>query len=113
MDRLPIRLRDVLTALDAHTPGGQPIPFDITFVTFSRSKRTGGEVITLRNVIRARHARNLSRAQRREFVPAQRRDIPVRAMRSDIIRLYNPQNGLIRNCYQRFIVAFNDRPVSY
>lgn len=109
----PIRLKDMLAALDARDERGWPIPFEITFVTFSRTKRTGGEVITMTNCIRKRHARQLSRADRREFVPTNRREIAAPQMRSDLIRLYKIDNEAVRVCYQRMIVAFNGREVVY
>lgn len=43
---------------------GRPVPFDLTVVRCNRSKKTGGEVVTLKGVTLLRNERALPRQQR-------------------------------------------------
>lgn len=114
MDALPpIRLLDALALMDKHDTRGVPVPFSVIFCTYSRTRKTGGIIVAMPSVIRARNAKNLRLDQRREYVPSERKEIPVPGLRSDIIRLYDPATGHIRSCYLRFIVEINQRQLTY
>lgn len=45
-----IFLKDVQKIFDAKFPNGEPVPFDIEVFKFSRTNKTGGELIAYNNV---------------------------------------------------------------
>lgn len=48
-----IFLKDVQKIFDAKFPNGDPVPFDIEVFKYSRTNKTGGELITYNNVTKS------------------------------------------------------------
>ncbi|MHB8209078.1 hypothetical protein [Mucilaginibacter sp.] len=48
-----VQLRDALNIMDARHPGGEPIPFSLTFITCNLTEKTGGERRSYEGVILA------------------------------------------------------------
>lgn len=63
--------REAMAVMYASDERGLPVPFDVTFVTLSTTRRTGGDVRTLRGVVTTGSAVQLQRSRMVNVVPVQ------------------------------------------
>jgi hypothetical protein len=110
-----IRLWDVLEIMDAVDTDGKPIRFQIKFVTADRFKKTGGEIIELKDATKCS-----IRTRKGEEIFPERKNVAdsdriaknpnhwINATRN--VRL---PNGQKRKLHIRLIIEFNHKKVCY
>ena len=50
---------DMMRQMSAREPNGEPLPFQLKFVTWNRKKKEGGKIIELQNAIRTNLAHSM------------------------------------------------------
>lgn len=63
-------LGEALRVMDQVDGRGVAVPFSITWCLYDRNRRTGGEIRTLKNAVRAGAAHHLGRARQVAVKPA-------------------------------------------
>ncbi len=63
--------REAVGVMYATDGAGQPVPFDVTYVTLSTTRRTGGDVRTLKGVVTTGSAVQLQRSRMVNVVPVE------------------------------------------
>jgi len=72
-----ITLMDALNKMDERDRHGEPIPFDIEFVTCDRRRKRGGEIIIMKNAVKS-----LKRKPSPALAPGQARPAPKHGQNS-------------------------------
>lgn len=105
-----ILLRDALHEMDQVSSSGIPVPFSLKFVTADRKRKTGGEIIEVKDAIKCIGKKNGmviydgNTLSRKEKAPSHYEN----ATRNIAL-----PNGSIRKIHIRLIIEFNAQKVIY
>jgi hypothetical protein len=108
-----IRLSEVLDHMDMLDGDGNPVAFDIKFVTADEKRNTGGQIISLQGVKKCVGKRDGkviydTRPKNELNVVTKNPHHWEHATRNLIL-----PNGQIRKCHIRLIIEFNGKKVCY
>jgi hypothetical protein len=110
-----IRLWDVLQIMDSVDVEGNPVRFQVKFVTANRTTKEGGEIIELKDACKC----SVKTKKGKEVFPEKRYFHPIEKVSKDPRHWTNSTrnvqlpNGQKRKLHIRLIIEFNQKRVCY
>lgn len=86
-------MQEVVREMDRNDEQGNPVPFSVMFVSCDRTKKSGGEIIMLRNVTKC--------------------GLPYSCKENEMRGLRDPLTKKVTPVHLRLIVEFNNERVHY
>ncbi len=105
-----ILLKDALQMMEERDHRNWPIPFSITFVTYDKERQTGGEIITLNNVVLAK---NRLVADKKATGRTTSKNAPANQWQNATRNFYLLDSQQIRKANIRLLTHFNNQPIVY